>query len=103
MSGLVKTAAANQRVTVLAQTTVGSGSSSALPAFPSGYIPSAGVLVQASISNSGTVYVGDSDVSSSKCIAELAAGASVFLPVTDPTKIFVIGSASSQKVNAGGV
>jgi len=61
-----------------------------------------GVLVKASNSNTGTVYVGNSDVTAAAADAtsgyELGAGESVVVPVDNANKVYVIGSAASQTV-----
>lgn len=83
-----------------AQQTAGA-TAAALPALPATL--SQGVWVQASYSNTGVVYVGLSDVAANKCLVELSAGKERFIPVCDPTKLFVLGSLSGQLVNYGGV
>lgn len=62
----------------------------------------AGILVQASKANGGIVYVGAQGVTTTNGIA-LAAGESVFLPVSSPSRIFVVGSVAAQTVIGIGV
>ena len=61
-----------------------------------------GVLIKAAIGNSGTVYVGNSDVTADAVAAtdgfELGAGDAVTVEVDNVNKVFVIGSATGQKV-----
>jgi hypothetical protein len=61
-----------------------------------------GVLVKAAAGNSGKVYVGKSDATNDSADAtdgfELSAGESVVIEVDKPNKVYVIGSAASQKV-----
>lgn len=68
------------------------------------------VTIQADPGNSGTIYVGDSSVSSTVCAAALSAGASIriegpkYRNSTDEvvlSDIYVDASANSQKVNVG--
>lgn len=56
-----------------------------------------GVWVQALSTNSGTLYIGGSGVTTSTGYP-LAAGASVFVPIDDLSKIYAIGSADNQAV-----
>lgn len=61
-----------------------------------------GVLVKAAAGNSGTVYVGKSDVTNDSADAtdgfELSAGESVTVEIDNANKVYVIGSAAGQKV-----
>ena len=57
-----------------------------------------GVQVQAAYANTVSVFVGDSSVDATHGF-ELAPGDSVFVPVPDPSKIFVFASSTSQKAN----
>ena len=62
-----------------------------------------GILVKAANSNTGTVYVGVSSAVTAGTLDatdgfELGAGESVQVELNDPSKIYVIGSASGQKV-----
>ena len=61
-----------------------------------------GVQIKAASANSGLVYVGNSDVTADASDATdgfpLAPGEGLFLPVDDPSRIYVVGSAASQKV-----
>lgn len=63
---------------------------------------SKGVVVKAAVGNSGKVYVGLSNVTADSADAtdgfELAAGESIAMEIDDPSKVYVIGSAASQKV-----
>lgn len=61
------------------------------------------ILIKASPDNSGRVYVGtDNTVTADSTDAtdgfELSAGESVVVEIDDPSKIFVIASATGQKV-----
>jgi hypothetical protein len=61
-----------------------------------------GLLIKAASGNSGTVYVGKSDVTTGSADATdgfpLAASEAVTIEVDDPRKVYVRGSASGQKV-----
>lgn len=61
-----------------------------------------GVVVKAAAANAGKVFVGNSDVTNGSADAtdglELSAGESATVPVDNANKIWVIGSAASQKV-----
>jgi hypothetical protein len=61
-----------------------------------------GVQIKAAIGNTGTVYVGNSDVTANAADATdgfpLVGGEALFVPVNDPSKVYVIGSASGQTV-----
>ena len=61
-----------------------------------------GVLIKASISNTGVVYVGNSDVTAGTTDATdgfpLSAGDSLFLEYKRADEIYVIGSAANQIV-----
>lgn len=56
-----------------------------------------GVLIKAMSTNSVSVFVGGSDVTTSTGI-ELAAGASVTIEVDDPSKIYIICASSTPEV-----
>lgn len=55
------------------------------------------VLVKANAANTGDVYVGRAGVSASNGYP-LDAGEEVKIPIDDPSKIYVIGSADNQGV-----
>lgn len=61
-----------------------------------------GVTVKAAIANTGRVFVGNSDVTADTTAAtdgfELGNGESIFIEVDNANKVYVIGSALSQKV-----
>ena len=61
-----------------------------------------GVMITADSSNSGIVYIGNSDVDAGATDATsglpLSAGESLFFSANNPSSIFVIGSAVNQKV-----
>jgi hypothetical protein len=63
---------------------------------------SKGVQLKADAANSGTVYVGNSNVTAGTTDATdgfpLAGGEGLFVPVDDPSKVYVIGSAAGQNV-----
>ena len=63
---------------------------------------SRGVVVKAANSNTGTIYVGNSDVTANSADAtdgfELGAGESVTIEVDDVNKLYVIASAANQVV-----
>ena len=93
--------------TVIAQATFDHGrkssiSTSAVQMTTVSFSAVKGVLVVADKDNSGKVYVGNSDVTADTTDAtdgiELNAGDAVVIPVDNPNKIYIIGSASGQKV-----
>jgi hypothetical protein len=61
-----------------------------------------GVQLKAASANTGTVYVGNSDVTADSADATdgfpLTPGEGLFLPVDDPSRVYVVGSTSGQKV-----
>jgi hypothetical protein len=61
-----------------------------------------GIELIAAATNSGTVYVGNADVTAGAADATdgfpLAPGARLFLPLDDPSKVYVRGSAAGQTV-----
>ena len=61
-----------------------------------------GVLIKAALSNTGTVYVGNSDVTAGSAAATdgfpLSAGASLALEFIRPDQIYVIASTANQVV-----
>lgn len=61
-----------------------------------------GVTVKAANANTGIIYVGNSDVTNGSTDAtdgfELANGESIFIEIDNANKVYVIGSAASQKV-----
>ena len=61
-----------------------------------------GIELIAAPTNSGTVYVGNADVTAGSADATdgfpLAPGARLFLPLDDPSKVYLRGSASGQAV-----
>ncbi len=61
-----------------------------------------GVQIKADAANSGTVYVGGSTVTADAADATdgfpLSAGEGLLVPVDDPSKVYLIGSAAGQKV-----
>jgi hypothetical protein len=61
-----------------------------------------GVQMKAAVSNSGTVYVGNSDVTAGAADATdgfpLGAGDALFVPIDDPSKIYLVGTAAGQVV-----
>lgn len=69
---------------------------------PTNWTAFTGILVQASKTNGGIVYVGPEGVTTATGIA-LAAGESVFLPISQPSRIFVVGSVAAQVVRGVGV
>lgn len=62
-----------------------------------------GVYIKASSVNTGIVYVGNSTVTRGTADAtdgfELSAWEGVFIKITDPSLIYVIGSAATQRVS----
>jgi hypothetical protein len=60
-----------------------------------------GVEIKAAVTNTGTLYVGNSDVTADAADATsgfpLHAGDAIFLPVDDPTSVYLIGSTTGQK------
>jgi hypothetical protein len=63
---------------------------------------SVGVLVIALKGNANTVYLGNSSVTTANGYP-LGAGDAVFLPILDPSSIYIIASIANQKVRAIGV
>lgn len=61
-----------------------------------------GVQVKADSSNTGVVYVGNSDVTAGSAEATdgfpLSAGQGLFVPVQDAATVYVVGSSAGQKV-----
>lgn len=61
-----------------------------------------GVIVKAANANTGTIYVGNSDVTAAGADGtagmELGAGESVQLPIDNPSDVWVIASTTGQKV-----
>lgn len=61
-----------------------------------------GVIIKAANGNTGTVYVGNADITAGSADAtdgfELGAGESITLEVDNANKVYVIGSAAGQKV-----
>jgi hypothetical protein len=62
-----------------------------------------GVGLKADVGNSGTIYVGPSDVTAGSTPATdgwpLAAGEELFLPLDDPRSLYAIASAASQQLH----
>jgi hypothetical protein len=62
-----------------------------------------GVGHKADSGNSGTIYVGPSDVTAGSTPATdgwpLAAGEELFLPIDDPRSVYAIASAASQQLH----
>jgi hypothetical protein len=62
-----------------------------------------GVQIKAALANSGTVYVGNSDVTAGAADATdgfpLAPGEALFVPIDDPSKVYVVGTAAGQVVH----
>lgn len=60
-----------------------------------------GVVIKAANANTGTLYVGNSDVTADSADAtdgfELGSGESAFVEIDDVSKVYVIASAASQK------
>lgn len=60
-----------------------------------------GVQIKAASANTGVLYIGNSDVTADSADATdgfpLLSGDSLFLPINDPRKIFVVASAANQK------
>ena len=54
-----------------------------------------GITIQASASNSGTIYVGTSAVTTASGFP-LAAGASVKIEASDPSQVYSVASAAGQ-------
>ncbi|RIK72110.1 MAG: hypothetical protein DCC68_26775 [Planctomycetota bacterium] len=62
-----------------------------------------GVGLKADVGNSGTIYIGPSDVTAGTTAATdgwpLAAGEELFLPLDDPRAVFAVASAASQQLH----
>ena len=58
---------------------------------------------QSSAGNTGTIYVGPSDVTAGTTPATdgwpLAAGEEIFLPLADPRTVFAVASAANQQLH----
>lgn len=63
-------------------------------------VPQKGILVQALAANGAKVYIGPDNTVSPTTGIELAAGASILLPVTALTPIYVIGTTVGDRVHA---
>jgi hypothetical protein len=57
-----------------------------------------GVWIKALAGNSNTVYVGSSSAVVSSSGYPLAAGAELFVPINDLSKVWLIGGASDQEI-----
>jgi hypothetical protein len=75
---------------------------SAVPLVAASVRAAKGVQVKAAPTNTGIVYVGNSDVTADASDATdgfpLEAGDGLFVPVDDASKVYLIGSAAGQKV-----
>lgn len=75
----------------------------AVPLVASTRLATRGVYVKAAASNTGTVFVGNSDVTTGGTEATdgypLFAGESVMLPIEDAQRIYVRADGANQKVN----
>lgn len=62
-----------------------------------------GVGLKAAAANSGTIYVGPSDVTAGTTPATdgwpLAAGEEIFLPLADPRTVYAVASAANQQLH----
>lgn len=62
-----------------------------------------GVGLKAAPANSGTIYVGPSDVTAGTTPATdgwpLAAGEEIFLPLADPRTVYAVASAANQQLH----
>jgi hypothetical protein len=76
----------------------------------SSHIVTTNIIIQALSGNTGTVYVGNSSVSSSLCMVALAAGAAITLTPgamgndmggLDLSEFYIDASQNSQSVNVG--
>jgi len=61
-----------------------------------------GVVILASSANTGTVYIGDSDVTAGGATAtdgmRLDAGDVIVIPISDPSLLYAVASASNQNI-----
>ena len=80
------------------QVSVGNGSATQLQATSPTILAKQGVLVQALSTNTVSIWVGGSDVTNTKGI-ELAAGQSIMVPTSDPSRLYVYTTTTSQKAN----
>lgn len=62
--------------------------------------PQKGILVQALAANGAKVYIGPDDTVSATTGIELAAGASILLPLTAAASIYVLGTTLGDRVHA---
>jgi hypothetical protein len=62
-----------------------------------------GVQIKAAVGNSGVVYIGNSDVTAGAADATdgfpLGAGDGLFLPIDDPSKVWLVGTLAGQIVH----
>ena len=57
-----------------------------------------GVTITADMSNQGTIYVGNATGVTSSTGFPLEAGDAMFLPIANPTLVYIIADTASQKV-----
>ena len=62
--------------------------------------PQKGILVQALAANGAKVYIGPDNTVSATTGIELAAGASILLPLTAAASIYVLGTTVGDRVHA---
>lgn len=97
MGGWFKGVSDNQSLHTVPAATIGTSAvhiaAAALAPGASGSLQ--GLTLQADPGNAGTIYVGDSTVTTSNGIA-LAAGASLTVPVFDPYSIYAVASTTAQ-------
>lgn len=73
-------------------------SSSVPTAICSGTRPKVGVQVKSLTANTGLIYIGNSDVSSTKCYP-LSPGESIFLPVGVTDSLYALAAVNNEKVH----
>ncbi len=77
---------------------VASVGTSAIQITTTSFTCSKGVTVTADMSNTGTIFVGNSSSVTTSTGFSLEAGDALFLPIDNPTKVYVISDTASQKV-----
>jgi hypothetical protein len=96
MSGVARSAAWGVKPQTAAKT-VPTGTAEAVVSATPTILATQGVVIQALSTNSVSVYVGPSGVTTSNGI-ELQAGRDITIPCRDPYDIFVISGSASQAV-----
>ena len=94
-NSLASIAAANVAVAVTPLTQVAASSKTVLGAGT----PKMGVMLQAPTANTDSVFVGDTNVTSTLFIVELASGERAFLPCSNVATLYMLPKSGTQAVN----